>query len=483
MAEDNDRLKMLNSLLRTPHRDLDSIAPLHEKILVNDPIFYAHLAVWYMVNGDVRDHKEVFIGNLLTTDDDQHREAGYALLQELPPYQVARVLDFMKERKKKVPRVAKTAIRDYLRHRERNNEQFDKAAVQGRKALKSLYASLRIKPGAYANAILFENNPPAESLFFKIKELANCNSPQEQAKLITQHKIPFTVAVGIIKKMTPELVEALVDCMTPQQLINSMNMLKKRANVDDPRLKEKINKKLSEAASSKRVSAFKAMKAAEVVSLDKETAARLEDVAQAQVKKKGNITRATALLIDKSSSMMESLEIGKQIAAMISGITTADLFVYAFDHEAHKIVAQGKEMKHWNATFERVFPGGASSIGSVLTAMTEKSEWVEQLLIVTDGNENHAPLLPEALKTYCMVVGADPNVVLVKVGQHNEYIETQLAVNDFRVDTLTFEGDYYALPNLIPLLAGPSQVELLMEIISMPLPQRKAQQQLTGAVS
>ena len=39
-------------------------------------------------------------------------------------------------------------------------------------------------------------------------------------------------------------------------------------------------------------------------------------------------------------------------------------------------------------------------------------------------------------------------------------------------ETFTFEGDYYALPNLIPLLSRPSRLELLMEILDTPLPVR-----------
>jgi hypothetical protein len=36
-----------------------------------------------------------------------------------------------------------------------------------------------------------------------------------------------------------------------------------------------------------------------------------------------------------------------------------------------------------------------------------------------------------------------------------------------------FNGDYYSLPNLVPMLARPSRLELLMEIMSYPLPQRQ----------
>lgn len=40
-------------------------------------------------------------------------------------------------------------------------------------------------------------------------------------------------------------------------------------------------------------------------------------------------------------------------------------------------------------------------------------------------------------------------------------------------DVFQFAGDYYSLPNLVPLLSRPSKLELLMEIMQFPLPQRK----------
>ena len=53
------RLDILNSLLTTPHRQLEKVAELHNEMAQLDPLFYGHLAVWYQHNGDVRDHKEV----------------------------------------------------------------------------------------------------------------------------------------------------------------------------------------------------------------------------------------------------------------------------------------------------------------------------------------------------------------------------------------------------------------------------------------
>src|ERR687885_2319674 len=131
-AERDLRLEMLNSLLTTPHRELGKVAELHKLMVELDPIFYGHLAVWYQRNGDVRDHKEVFVANLLRSELPEHRDAGFVLLQEFPPYEVARVIDFMKARGGKVPRCARTAVTRYLRARENDPRLFDRAALRGR---------------------------------------------------------------------------------------------------------------------------------------------------------------------------------------------------------------------------------------------------------------------------------------------------------------------------------------------------------------
>ena len=42
-----------------------------------------------------------------------------------------------------------------------------------------------------------------------------------------------------------------------------------------------------------------------------------------------------------------------------------------------------------------------------------------------------------------------------------------------RVNTFMFAGDYYSLPNLIPMLNAPSRLELLLEILETELPVRE----------
>src|SRR6476620_1796513 len=99
-AEQDLRLTILNSLLTTPHRELAKVWPLHQEMVQKDPRFYVRLGAWYHDHGDVRDHKEMFIINLVLSDFEGHRDVGLALLRELPPYEVVRVLDFIHGRKK-----------------------------------------------------------------------------------------------------------------------------------------------------------------------------------------------------------------------------------------------------------------------------------------------------------------------------------------------------------------------------------------------
>ena len=338
--------------------------------------------------------------------------------------------------------------------------------------MKHLYATLHVKPSPRANAILFKDQPPEDSMAFMLKQLAKTETPAEQAALIAEHNIPYTIAVGAVKQLTPTVLVALINSMSPQEVINNINSLKKRGAMEHAEVKALIDEKLEAATTSKRVSAFKAQKAAEVAVLDKEIATKLEQVVDTQIKQRGKITKPTALLIDKSSSMTLALEVGKQIAAIASAIAEASLFVYAFDAMAYPISSRGQSLSDWEKAFQNIFPNGSTSLGAPLETMRLKGQAVEQIIFVTDENENTAPYFSSVYPRYCEELKVMPNVVLVKVGQHGDYLEHQLQESRVSFETLVFDGDYYALPNLVPMLSRPSRLELLMEIMETRLPVR-----------
>jgi hypothetical protein len=487
MAEQDLRLGILNTLLTTPHRRLDAIWPIHQDMVERDPRFYVRLAAWYHDHGDVRDHKEMFIVCLVLSDFEGHRDVGLALLRQLPPYQVVRVLDFIHGRKttrkeavedfglfRNPPRALKTEITRYLREREADPEWFDSSVLVARKALKRLYALLHVKPAERVQKILFEEDPPADSRLFALKELAKAATPAEQAQAIIAHRIPYRVAATVVRQLTPTVLLALIERMSPQELINNLGALQRRGALDNPDLKALVGQKLEEAKTGPRVSAFKAEEAVKAAALSDDVKRKLEEVADTQVKAKGRISRPTALLIDKSGSVEVAIELGKRIGAMISAVCEKELFVYAFDTVAYPIERAGGDLAAWEKALRGIKAGGGTSCGVALEYLTRKRQYVEQLIVVTDEQENTAPLFVDSLRKYREAVKADPNVCFVRTPGATSQLEEACCQAGLPCDAFQFTGDYYALPNLVPLLSRPSKLELLLEIMEYPLPARKA---------
>lgn len=523
IPEQDLRLAVLNSLLTTPHRELAKIWPLHQEMVAKDPLFYARLGAWYADHGDVRDHTEMFIVTLVLSEFEGHRDVGLAMLRGLPPYQVVRVLDFISGRKKtkKVvssaaasdktktkakrgkkkaepaeaaapkaaepvktvveefglfrnpPRALKTEITRYLREREADPEWFDGCVLIARKAVKRLYALLHVKPGERAQKVLFDEDPPADSRLVAMKTLAKAETPADQARAIIENRIPYRVAATVVKTMTPTVLLALVEVMSPQEVINNLAALKRRGAFDNPDLKAAIEAKLEGAKTSTRVSAFKADEAMKAANLSADVRAKLEAVADAQVKAKGRITRPTALLIDKSSSMDLAIELGKRIGAMVSAVCESDLYVYAFDTLAYPIERGGTDLASWEKALRGINAGGSTSCGVAVDALTRKRQYVEQIIMISDEEENTPPLFVAALKKYRETVAADPTICFVRTPNARDHLEKQCREAGLACDGFQFTGDYYALPNLVSLVSRPSKLELLTEILEYPLPTRK----------
>ena len=281
------------------------------------------------------------------------------------------------------------------------------------------------------------------------------------------------MAATVIKQMTPTVLFALIERMTPQELINNLGALNRRGAFDNADLKSAIEAKLAEARTAVRVSAFKAEEAVKVVGLSEDVRRSLEEVADAQVKAKGRIERPTALLIDKSGSMSLAIELGKRIGALISSVSAQALYVYAFDTLAYPIAASGADLAAWEKALKGITAGGGTSCGVGVDMLRRKKQYVEQIIVVTDEEENTAPLFVETLKKYREEVKADPNVCFVRTPGAGTPLEDQCRAAGITADAFQFTGDYYALPNLVPLLSRPSKLDLLMEIMEYPLPARK----------
>lgn len=464
------RVSILNSILRSPHRDVAALIPIHTQALKGDPLFYLHFAAWYLDKGEVRDHKHLFIARLLTSEPSlQFRHAGRAMLHGLAPFEAERTARFAKEQFKGAPRFLRESVRNYLLDLQTNNKRFDGAAARSRNSLRSLFASFHVKPGKRAQSILFDGEPPEGSQSWVIKQLSKV-PPQEAARLIAEHKIPLPVAVGAVRVTTPAVWVALLQNATPQETLNSLQSLEKRGLLGDPEIKELVTKKIAAAQKDKRVSTLKGLRAAEKVE-DVEVKGAVGETVDKRLAEKAAITRSTLLLVDRSGSMEKSIAVAQEIAALAAPLCQVGLWVYAFNTTAVAITPKSLSRKGWTEAFRYVGANGGTSIGCGLQAALDADIVAEQVIIISDGKENTPPFITDVYKV-CSEKFAAPDLIFVKVdaGAGCWLDDQPLEKSSLPLTTWEFRGDFYSLPNLLPLLARPSAAQLVDEIMKTPVP-------------
>jgi len=477
MTEQDIRVGLLNSLLTTPHGKLEQDGQTHLNIVDRDPIFYAHLAMWYKKNGSVRDHNILFSAFLTTSqvEDMQriHRGTGAYLTRQLPPYQVAREIRFIKEGlERNVPRSLKFNVEIYLDILEQNENRFDGAVLSSRNDLKYLYSTLHIKPGTRAQAILFDDNPPEGSKPWALKQAAAQDSDLEKARLIVEYNLPWTVATSIISPKNPLGLTALVNAMTPSQVINNLSSIKKSGGMDNPDIRKIVDEKLKAARKDKNVSAYKAKVASVAANVDEEAEELLEEVREQQIKSKGTIARDTAILIDISGSLMEAIEVSKQLAPMVANICTGHLYVIAFNTAVYPVpIPEEMSLAGMEKAMHGLRAMGGTCIGGPLIYMAKNGINVEQFIIITDEDENNNPSFYDAYLQYTRNMTDSPSVTIVRVGPYKtDAIQNSCKRLGIEYNAFDFNGDYYSLPNVIPFLTGKSRFDLVMEIMATPLP-------------
>jgi len=431
--EEDIRLRMLNSFMTCPHRDTDRIKAVHQELREKDPDFYGHLGSWYFRKGDIRDHQEMFASMLITDPHLPNREVGLAAWREHAPFMKLKIHGYIEGKKVKIrTKTGRKIERDgkkidevkidvkyvglgkvppmsfrkererYLRWLEADNDRWDAVALRGFNALKSLYAGGRngIKPCPRAQQILFDGKLPQDTKLDVFKKIAEAK-PEEQAKLIVQNKIPYSVAVGLVEQITPAVYAALVNNMTPQQVIDNMASMESRGAMDNPELKALIEKKLERAAKSENVAALKSKTAVATGRIkDEAIIKKMENVADQQIKKAGTIKQRTHLYIDKSGSMSLSIEVGKRLSAMISGATENEFHAIAFDKMAREVVADAKTMSAWERAFSGIKANDGTSIGCALDFAIRKGWDADQIIVVTDEGENNSPLFVSVLPAF-----------------------------------------------------------------------------------
>ena len=472
------RQKLISSLLQIKHGDLTLYTEQVLKVAEADSELLAHLIAWNVKNGKVRDAKvalPVLALRGLKPEDKDLAENAVAHLLTLSPRELIRAYQFSRDLTKGGNvitgghrRMLEAGLKQYLAHRETNFRWWDRSVLQHRGSMKALYRAAHKKPSPRAQSILFDGKYPEKSVFAKVAALHTL-TPAAAAAVILNEKLPFEVAIGAVAKAKDrDVVFALLEGMTGNQVITNTKMLEKFGVMKDPALKAAYEKAVERAKTDDRVETLKAGKAASQV---KGSAAegKLEGIQAARTKKLGSIEGDWLILGDASGSMSKSIDLARQIAALITERVSGQVYLVMFNTSPRFFEVTGKTYTQILEETRRISAGGGTSIGCGLDLMRTKGVTLQGIVIASDGGDNTKPLFHEAYQKYVQKMEIEPTVYFFRVPGDKDDLSKLMKNAGLEIDVRDMEdADYYSLPSIIPTLRA-SRYALFEEIMETPL--------------
>ncbi|OGC77235.1 hypothetical protein A2619_04440 [candidate division WWE3 bacterium RIFOXYD1_FULL_39_9] len=467
--------QIVNQLLRVGHGNLSIYNDIGLKAVKHEPELFAHIIAWNELKGEVRDSKVAFpILSLRSSKDDELYENAAAHLCKLSPKDFLRACRYHRE----LPLCQegggtwlKQAVRMFIREREKSIGWWDRTVLQHRESMKSLYAIYHVKPNKRAQEILFEKKYPKNSVFQVVKDLKNMKA-QEAAGAILNHKIPYLIAVGALGgiKGKSDVILALIERMTGAELITNTNMLQKMGVFENPALKAAYDNGIVRMQKDKKTPSMKITKAAEAVAkTDKKLSAKLHK-AQEDKLDNSSIDGDWLVLGDRSGSMQTSIEVARNVAALIARQVKGNVHLVFFNDTPIYFDVTGKTLEQIKNDTKRLTATGSTSIGCGLELIKEKGIVVNGIAVCTDGGDNRSPYFHNAYDDYRRDIGIEPTVYMFHVPGENDRMSSYCESADIQLQKFELGNnvDYYSLPNLIKTMRT-SKYSLVDEIMQIPL--------------
>lgn len=469
------RLSIVQSILETPHRKLDALLPTHVDAEQHDPLFYIKFALWYHTNGNIRDHNKLFAAKAITSEWPEFRDVGAELLYRMSNKDFVTTSKFAETFLKagtaaRYRRLKKVAERIIRRLEKRANKDGGVQFLRTAKFIKSIYQHYHIKPGndKIAASLKFRSiNGEKLPAFTMIDRIRKENlTEKEICQLISDWKLPPLQTIGAVKELTPAIAASLLPSMTSAETVNFMKLFERRGLLDHPDFKRAVIKKTSKSTKSSSMRSKKASK-----SLSKHS-----DVADAStaafVKSLPMIDKKVVLAIDKSFSMQKAIDIGKEVATILAAKVrdaNNNLRVCLFDDTVKEIdIPEKADYASFEAKFRFIRANGTTSLGSVIEYIDDQNICPEVVLFITDADESDIPLLNTSLnnvKDREWVQGL--KIINCKVGTpcfDLNISQDMRAELSLEIENIKYDGDYYALPNLVKLIATGGIRDLIREI-------------------
>jgi hypothetical protein len=479
--------QLIGNLLKVGHHTVDSkgkkksitealqiFIPDAMAVLKQDPDLFAHLIAWNSPKTEIRDTKVAFPVLALSGNpgpEHMYYDNAIAHLIQLDPMALMKAITFYQSigpHSNRSTKMLRNAVIEYIRAREEKHHWWDSSVVQHRKNIKNLYKTFKIKPSLRADRILFKQDYPTNSVFEAIRTL-KLQSPQEAAGLILKYKIPFLVAqgaVGGLGEKNIDLTLAIIESMSPADLITNSKMLEKLGVMSNNILRAAYDNGIAKMATNKRVSSLKATKAKEFVE-DKKTKAKLEKAQEQRLDNLKGLEGNWLVLGDRSGSMQFSIEKAKEIAAFLARMGKGEISLVFFSEYPQEFDVTGKSLEEIKQLTRGVGAGGSTNISCGLELVANKGEIINGIVIVSDGGENRGSFV-DTYRRYENKFGISPNVYLLHVSGDPDRLSYSCE------DVIPYQKlemkdvDAYGMPSLLNILRT-SRYTLIDDIMSSQL--------------
>lgn len=486
MTETNRARNVLyQQLMQVPHRDYAPAVTQFRAASNEDPDFVMRACV-YLASGNtkIRDQEDISIITLLQSPPiyPWAREAGRVLLlgsdfyevepghlHGMPPFRIIRVLQFVAQSDRKVPRLAKSLATDYVRGLEDDNRRFDGVVIRNRKGIKWLYTNYHIRPNDRADDILFKEKMPENSILGVLKQIANSTNVNEQARLVIEHKIPYRVAISVLPKMNPVVGVALIDAMSPTEALNSRSWVERSGLLEIPEVKDTFVAKVSQATSS--IASAEHRTSAQ--GQDADVQAAVEQAKQTAVEQAERIEGDVLLIVDRSGSMQNAIATAIEFGARIAPLCDGEIMVVTHNTFAQEIVVTDKSsLSSWQQAFVGIRANGGTNMQRALELALERGFMPQKIVLVTDGGENSGSFR-NTVERYAEQ-GVEPTIVQITVDNNEQnYLSRNMNGTHLRYDQFVFTGDYYVFDQVTMLLGGPPAKSLVEKILEVEFPRRR----------
>jgi hypothetical protein len=488
MEQNTARKLLFDNLLKLPHRDYNELVPHFSKAMLDDPDFTSKAMVYLFTTSVIRDQQDTAVIALLSSP--AHfglRDAGKALfgldfyrtanttgMKAMPPFRLFRILHYLmgfgryKGQKAISPRLTRTLMNDYLTFLESHPERFDRVIALNRQEVHDAYVTLHRKPSDRVKAIVFEDNPPEDSIFFAIKQVGREADPMEKARLAMKFKLPYTVASGLLPKKNAAAHVALIDLMSPTEAANSIAWVENSGVLEIPEVKAAFAAKV---AMAKDVTSLKHRKSsASKNEAVQQAVSQAREKATSEAKK---ITKRVLLNIDRSGSMRPAIEVAKEFAAFLGArLESPDLlYMVAFNDMATRIKPRSLALSDVEAACMLIKDNGATCLGvGIQTALADGFE-PEVIVTLSDFEENRRPSYLE------MASKVDCQHVFIGLGNYKGYAQAYTNSVESKGHAVSFfpymasgRNDYYLFEQIAAILAGQGKKSLVQAILDIELP-------------